>query len=276
MTIDLEPLRILDPSTGRPAWRFADGTILPVIAGGADGDGATAPGTQGGQGGNEGGAGTGAGGAAGTAGARTFSQEELAATAAREKAEGRRAAEAHIAEQLGMKPEEAARLLREAAEAKKAAMDEADRKALEADEKARAAEAKEAAALERERLANLKLALAGAVRPDRLAAALAVAPTVDGFADFDLSTDTGQAALGAAVAKAYPEWAPTATGDGTGTPPPAGQQTPPAGQAAPPAGTPGTGAPGPKPPKGNPDGLAEAAKRAAARYQQQPAGAGAN
>lgn len=37
--MDLDaPLRILDPTTGRPYWRFADGSLLPVVAGG---DGST-------------------------------------------------------------------------------------------------------------------------------------------------------------------------------------------------------------------------------------------
>lgn len=158
----------------------------------------------------------------------TFTQADLDRIAAREKDEGRRAAERSLSEQLGCTVEEAKALI----EAKRAEdlgkMSEADRKASEADaarakaEKALAdAEAREKAAEARQRLLDVTDALIEAgVRSDRRSAALKLT---------DVADDADEKALKAAVEetkKAYPEFFGAAPGAPSGVPngkPPAGQ-----------------------------------------------------
>lgn len=104
---------------------------------GDDGSGEGSGGT------GEGGAPAGSEGTASGSGERTFTQQEMSARAAQEKAEGKRAAEKSIADQLGVSVEEAKTIIA-AANAK------ADAEKSEAQRAIEAANAKEATAAERE------------------------------------------------------------------------------------------------------------------------------
>lgn len=91
-------------------WVFSDGTILPVVSGGAEGEGGAGDGTSGGDGGGGSGGtggGAGAGGDGGSgggsgSGGKTFTQEDITRIATREKQEGRTAATAELLKQLGV------------------------------------------------------------------------------------------------------------------------------------------------------------------------------
>jgi hypothetical protein len=128
--------------------------LLPVYAG-----------EDGGGGGGDGGAGGGgqgdpAGGAGGGDGGKTFTQDDLNRIATREKAEGRKAALAEVAEQLGVSVDDAKALLA------KAKADE-DKTKSEADKE------REKAAKEREDAARDREAAKGEVHQARLERAFA-------------------------------------------------------------------------------------------------------
>jgi hypothetical protein len=122
-------------------------------------------------GGASAGTGTGAAGdgGAGDGGAegepKTVPQDQVTAIAARERAQGERAAAAKVAEALGMTVEEAKTFIDGAKERERAAMTEADRKLAEATDKEKAATAATAKAAEREHNANVRVALIDAGVP---------------------------------------------------------------------------------------------------------------
>lgn len=193
------------PATGRAYWLFADGTtVLPVISGG-DGAGEGA-GTGTGAGEGTGAAGTGEG--AGT-GATTMSQEQVTAIAARERAQGERAAAAKVAEELGMSVDDAKTFIAEAKQRELAAMTEADRKVAEAADATAKATARETAAAAREHSADVRAALIEAGVPR--AKAERAARLVDSNPGDDAATIT------AAVESLRTDWAELfATAEGEG------------------------------------------------------------
>lgn len=162
-----------------------------------------------------------------------FTQADLDRIAAREKEEGRRAAERATAEALGCTVEEAKKLIEEKRQADLGKMDEADRKAAEAAdakskadaEKAKAEAAQATVAADKRRLAVKEALIDAECRKDRRDAAVTL---IGDLPDVDASTEDGQKAIAAAVEeckKTYPEFFGAAPGAPSGVPsgrPPAG------------------------------------------------------
>ena len=202
MRLDTRPQLTVFPEThrlaGKRAWLFpASGRLVPVVSGG---DGPTdppapqpAPQTQP----------TPAPSTPPPAGLQWTpeQQAELARIAAREKDEGRRAAEQTVAQQLGCTVDEAKAILERHRNAERDAMSEAERAKADAETARAAAQQAEAQAKKALRDANVTLALTNAgVRADRRDAAIRLTTIAD---------DADDAAIAAAVEAtktAYPEF----------------------------------------------------------------------
>lgn len=140
---------------GRECYLYSDGTVLPVIRGG---DGSNDPPAD-----PPGGAG---GGDSKSNDQQTFSQAELNRIAAREKDEGKRAAAAEIAKQLGCTVEEAVEFIKQAKAKEDAEKTEAQ-KAKEAADKAKAdADTAAAEAAQEKHMARIERSLLKAGVPD--------------------------------------------------------------------------------------------------------------
>lgn len=112
---------------GRPSWLYSDGTILPVIAGGADEGGEGSGDGTGGENGT--GTGTGAGGDE-----PKFTQADLNRLLAREKSDGKRVAQAEFLQSLGVNNlDEAKAVLEAAREAEAKNLSEAEKAKKEAE-----------------------------------------------------------------------------------------------------------------------------------------------
>lgn len=136
---------------------------------GEGGDGGQGEGGSGSEGGSSGGGG-GSGGEGGDDGAtRTFTQDEVSNIAAREKAQGRQAAENQLAEDLGVPIEEAREIIEQHRQREEAEKTEAQKAREAADrEKAEAEQAKAEAARERHDAKVERALLKAGVNPDIL------------------------------------------------------------------------------------------------------------
>lgn len=159
-------------------WLCSDGTIMPVVAGAADG-GADDDEPDDDEPDDD----------KGTKG-KPLTDEQLNRIAAREKAKGQRQAATEIAEKLGMPVDDAVKLIQQAQAQDAEKLTEAEKRERAAAEKEAAAERREAAAAQREHEANVRDALREAGIPKaKVAKAARLLDVEVGASDDDLAAE---------------------------------------------------------------------------------------